>query len=235
LPRAVRDYDALELTARRPLTGGVAFTVSYLWTRLHGNFSGLSQSDEDGRVDPNVGRAYDNAFVMFDEKGRPVYGRLATDRPHQLKAQAVWRAPFGLSVGAFQFVGSGLPVTREVSVVEGFGYPVMYRGRLSDGRTPVLAQSDVYVQQDILVGRGSRLSIGLSVTNLFDADTVISKYPIETEAGYALDVAEDDFFAGRFDVAQAKADQGVATDARFLLPDHYQLPRTARLMLKWTF
>jgi len=44
LPKAVRDYDGVELAARRPLTNHWAFHVSYLWSRLDGNFSGLSQS-----------------------------------------------------------------------------------------------------------------------------------------------------------------------------------------------
>jgi hypothetical protein len=235
LPRAVRDYDAIEVGARRPLEHGWAFAATYLWSRLYGNYSGLSQSDENGRVSPNVGRTYDNPFVMFDEKARPVLGSLATDRPHQLKAHVVFQAPFRLSVGAFQFVGSGLPVTREVSVVPGSSFPLMYRGRVSDGRMPVLSQTDLYVQQDIKAWRRSRLSLGLSVTNVFDQDATISKYILETEQGFALEVSEEEFFAGRFDVRRGMTEQQIATDARFLLPDAYQLPRTARILLKWSF
>jgi len=236
LPKAVRDYDAVEVGARRLMNRGWAFAVSYLWSRLYGNYSGLSQSDENGRVDPNVGRVYDNAFVMFDEKARPVYGLLATDRPHQFKAQVVYQSPFRLSVGLFQILASGLPVTREVAVVAGSNFPMMYEGRLSDGRTPVLSQTDLYVQQDIGAGwRQSRFSIGFSVTNLFDQDAEISKYIIENEQGFAIAVTEDVFFAGQFDVHQAMAQQKINTDARFLLPNAFQAPRTARIMLKWSF
>jgi hypothetical protein len=235
LPKAVRDYDAVEIGARRLMTRRWAFAVSYLWSRLYGNYSGLSQSDEDGRVSPNVGRVYDNAFVMFDEKARPVYGLLATDRPHQLKANVVYEAPFRMSVGVYQFLASGLPVTREIAVVQGSNFPMMYLGRLSDGRTPALSQTDLYVQQDIGAWRNSRFSVGLSVTNLFDQDTVISKYIVKNEAGYAIGVTEDQFFAGQFDVDQAMAAQGINDDARFLLPNAYQAPRTARIMAKWSF
>jgi hypothetical protein len=235
LPKAVRDYDAVEMGARRPMTRGWAFSLSYLWSRLYGNYSGLSQSDENGRVAPNVGRVYDNAFVMFDEKARPVLGPLATDRPHQFKGMVIYETPFHLSAGVFQVVGSGLPVTREVAVVQGSNFPVMYRGRLSDGRTPTLSQTDVYVQQQLAVWRGTRLAIGLSVSNLFNQNATISKYSTETEASYAIDVTEEDFFAGRFDVKQSMAKQGINVDARFLLPNVYQPPRTARVMLRWIF
>jgi len=158
LPKAVRDYDALELSVRRPLGNRWAFDVGYLWSRLYGNYSGLSQSDENGRVSPNVARLYDYPLMMFDEKGRPVYGRLATDRPHQVKAHVVYAASFGLDVGAYQFVGSGLPVTREAAVLPPAFYPMQYLGRLSDGRTPVLSQTDLYVQQSVRLGarRASR-------------------------------------------------------------------------------
>jgi hypothetical protein len=147
----------------------------------------------------------------------------------------IYETPFHLSAGVFQVVGSGLPVTREVAVVQGSNFPVMYRGRLSDGRTPTLSQTDVYVQQQLAVWRGTRLAIGLSVSNLFNQNATISKYSTETEASYAIDVTEEDFFAGRFDVKQSMAKQGINVDARFLLPNVYQPPRTARVMLRWIF
>jgi hypothetical protein len=50
-----------------------------------------------------------------------------------------------------------------------------------------------------------------------------------------MNVTEEDFFAGRFDVHQAMAAQGVATDARFLMANGFQSPRTARVMVKWSF
>ena len=65
--------------------------VSYLLSRLYGNYSGLSQSDENGRTSPNVGRGYDYPSMMFTGGGTPCYGRLATDRPHQFKAQAIYQ------------------------------------------------------------------------------------------------------------------------------------------------
>ncbi len=34
--------------------------VSYLYSRLDGNYSGLASADENGRVSPNVNCYYDN-------------------------------------------------------------------------------------------------------------------------------------------------------------------------------
>ncbi len=235
LPKAVRDYDAVEVAVRRPLSGRWAFDLSYLWSRLRGNYSGLSQSDENGRVSPNVGRLYDYPATMFDQKGRPVYGRLATDRPHQLKGFVIYATPFGFSASVFESVASGLPVTREAAILPPSAYPMQYLGRLSDGRTPVLSQTDMYVQQDIDVGHRSRVSLGFGVANLFDQRTVTSKFGRETESGAALAFDEADLYAGRLDFARLFAEQSVLKDPRFLLANGYQAPRSARVMLKWSF
>ena len=85
LPIAVRDYDAIEVALRRPTANRWGFGLSYIWSRLFGNYSGLSQSDHNGSVLPNLGRDYDYPLIMFNEGGQPNYGRLATDRPHQVK------------------------------------------------------------------------------------------------------------------------------------------------------
>ena len=53
-----------------PRTGICA--TSYTWSRLYGNYSGLSQSDESGRTSPNVGRLLDHPTMMFDQHGQPV-------------------------------------------------------------------------------------------------------------------------------------------------------------------
>jgi hypothetical protein len=223
------------VSARRPLANHWALNVSYLWSRLYGNFSGLSQSDENGRVSPNVGRAYDYPAMMFDEKGRPVYGNLATDRPHQMKALVVYSAAFGLNVSVNQYVGTGLPVTREAAVLPPSYYPMQYLGRLSDGRTPMISQTDIYAQYDFAVTKGTRLSAGIGVSNLFNQDTVVSKFVTETETGAGITFNEADLYAGRLEFQQLMAQQNVLKDPRFLMANGYQAPRGARIMIKWTF
>jgi hypothetical protein len=235
LPKARRDYDAVELSVRKLLSDGWSLNASYVWSRLYGNMSGLSQSDEEGRVAPNVGRVYDYPAMMFDEQGQPVYGPLATDRPHQFKAFATYAWRFGLTASVFQFVGSGLPITREADILPPNLYPMMYRGRLSDGRTPVLSQTDVYLQQEFRLSSRARLSVGLGVTNLFNQDAVISVWPTETEYPYGIDFDEADLYAGRLDLAQLAVEQRVPRDMAFLWPQAYQAPRSAKAIVKVIF
>jgi cellobiose phosphorylase len=58
-PEAKRDYDSLEFVWNKLLANNWSLRTSYMWSRLYGNYSGLSQSDENGRTSPNVGRAFD--------------------------------------------------------------------------------------------------------------------------------------------------------------------------------
>ena len=69
LPKAQRDYDSVEFAFDKRLRSNWYLRSSYLWSRLYGNYSGLSQSDENGRTSPNVGRAWDYPMMMFDQHG----------------------------------------------------------------------------------------------------------------------------------------------------------------------
>jgi len=73
------------------------------------------------------------------------------------------------------------------------------------------------------------------VNNLFNQDTVTSKYLLETEQGAGLALNEGDYYAGLVDIQQLYVQQKVLKDPRFLLPNAFQGPRTARLMVRWSF
>ena len=103
-----------------------------------------------------------------------LYGRLATDRPHQVKAQFIYTAPFGVNVGVFQSIASGLPVSRYAVLLPGH-QPVFYAGRGSEGRTPALSQTDVSVQYVLPLGGNKRLTVGLNVLNLFNQAQGVSQ------------------------------------------------------------
>ena len=96
--------------------------------------------------------------MAFDENGQPVYGVLATDRPHQLKAHVLFDFAFGTSVGASWFGASGIPRTREAAFIPGNAFPVMYLGRNSDGRLPFFSQLDLYAQHLLRFGSKVRLT-----------------------------------------------------------------------------
>ena len=78
---------------QQTVVGQLAFLGSYTLSRLDGNYPGLASSDEIARVSPNVTRLFDGLVMAFDENGEPVYGRLNTDRPHQIKLLGIYQLP----------------------------------------------------------------------------------------------------------------------------------------------
>ena len=234
LPKAVRDYDSVELFLERRFADNWFLRGSYLWSRLQGNYSGLSQSDENGRTSPNVGRLFDYPMMMFQDGGEPALGPLPTDRPHQFKAQFIYRLPFGTSVGLNQYVASGLPVTREIGIYPPNTLPVQYLGRGSDGRTPAYSQTDVQVQHEFGFFGDRRLQLSLNVLNLFNQDTAIGRYSTYQYSGGVIP-DEDAFYFGRQTLAQLIASQNVPRDQRFLMDNAYQAPIQARFAVKFIF
>jgi len=104
MPKATREYDAVEIRANKRFTGNWYANVSYTWSRLYGNYSGLASSDEDlaqrvagvgttggGRTSPNVNRMFDEQEITWNSFGEAEFGRLQTDRPHTFKAFGAYR------------------------------------------------------------------------------------------------------------------------------------------------
>jgi hypothetical protein len=234
LPKPKRDYDSVEVFLDKRFASNWSLRTSYLWSRLYGNYSGLSQSDEQGRTSPNIGRLFDYPAMMFDQHGQPVFGPLATDRPHQFKAQFIYQFNFGTAVGLNEFVASGLPVSREIGILPTSNFPVNYLGRGSDGRTDVFSQTDLFVQHEIKLGGGRRLQFQANVLNLFNQEAATSKYSTYQKVD-GVDFDEADFYAGRLDFAQLISEQGVAVDPRFLQNNFFQAPIIARFGVKILF
>jgi hypothetical protein len=179
MPKAVRDYDAVELEATRRFTSALSVHASYTWSRLYGNYSGLANSDEViartvGRRSPNVNRSFDGLAQAFDQNLNATYGLLPTDRPHQLKVQATYTAPFGTTVGLNQYAGSGTPQTTEVNLYPSL--PFFPYGRGDMGRTPWLTQTDLTVQHELKLGSRYSVQFMVNVLNLFDQDTELYRW-----------------------------------------------------------
>jgi hypothetical protein len=234
-PKAVRDYDSVEAIYNRRLANNWALRLSYMWSRLNGNYSGLTQADEPGRSDPNVGRLFDYPILMFDQTGNATFGPLPTDRPHQFKGQAIYQFGFGMTAGVNAYLASGVPVTREAAFLPPNNFPVQYLGRGSDGRTPMFNQIDVNLVQDIKLGGDRRLQLMANFLNILGSDTATSRFPTETAAAQGVGVAmtEEQFFRG-FSGEQLVAAAG-ARDPRFLLDSQFQDPRQIRLGVRFIF
>jgi hypothetical protein len=232
-PRARRDYDAVELTLDKRMSGRWSGRLSYLWSRLYGNTAGIADPDFRS-VGPNVSPAWDHVFMPFGEDGQPVYGVLATDRTHQVKARLLYDLPFGTVVGASWYGVSGIPRSRRALFVPGGYYQVHYPGRGTEGRNPFLSRLDLQVQQRFHLGDKVDLTLMATVFNVFDQASATDSFPNELFQGQAVDISETDFFAG-FDTQQLIEEQGLVRDARFLMDWFYQPPRTIRLGMRLDF
>jgi len=233
-PEAVRDYDSVEFVWNKLLANNWSLRTSYMWSRLYGNYSGLSQSDENGRTSPNVGRAFDYPLMMFNQSGEAEYGLLGTDRPHQFKAQGLYIFPFGTSVGANFVASSGVPVTREIAVIPPNNFPMQYQGRVSDGRMPVYSQTDIFVQHEFRMGGGKRLQLSLNVLNLFNQETATNRNITYNDANGVL-FDEKSFYANGVNVEQLIKDQGIVRSPLFLKDSGFQGKLVGRFGVKFIF
>jgi hypothetical protein len=233
LPKPVRDYDSLEFAVERRFSGSWYLRAAYLWSRLEGNYSGLSQSDENGRTSPNVGRLFDYPVMMFQDGGGPALGPLATDRPHQFKTQFIYRFGFGTSIGLNEYIASGLPISRELGIYPTSNLPVQYLGRGSDGRTDILLNTDLQVAHDFRFG-DKGLRFDFTVFNLLDQDAAISAFSTyQAVNGVVPD--EFLFFTGQQTLESLIATQNVRRDPRFLQDNGFQAPISARFGVRFTF
>jgi hypothetical protein len=232
-PKARRDYDAVELTVDKRMSSRWGGRFSYLWSRLYGNTGGLSGPDYR-QLGPNVPATWDHPVMAFGEDGQPVDGPLATDRTHQIKAQLIYDFPFGTVVGASWYGASGIARSRRAAFLSGIGFPVHYRGRETDGRMPFASRLDLQLQHRIRLNDRMRLTLMATVFNLFDQATATDYRPVELFWGQHIDISEAEFFEG-FDTQQLIEEQGLVRDARFLMDQFFQPPRTIRLGVRLGF
>ena len=96
----MRDYDGIEIRLRKRLANRWSADVSYLYSNLRGNWSGIASSDEAvGSLQPNSGRSFNLLYYSYDAQGNVTVGPLGTDRPHQFKVQGTYDFPWGTTVG----------------------------------------------------------------------------------------------------------------------------------------
>ncbi len=233
-PKAVRDFDSVEFAFDKKYSDNWYLRAGYTWSRLYGNYSGLSQSDENGRTSPNVGRLWDYPLMMFQDGGKAALGPLATDRPHQFKTQFIYMFPFGTSVGVNEYVASGLPVSREIGIYAPNNLPVQYLGRGSDGRTPMFSQTDLLVQHGFKIAGSREVQLSLNVINLFNQRTAIGKYSTYHKTN-GVTPDETLFYTGRQNLADLIVSQNIVKDPRFLMDNAFQTPIQARIGVRFLF
>jgi hypothetical protein len=155
LPRATRDYTALEITLERAGPGPFTFLASYVLSRNRGNYTGVFATDN-----PGPGSYFDNGGPQFDLPQQLVNatGPLPNDRTHVVKFAGSYRTGFGLTVGASALVASGTPLSEYGSAVAGGGgWWTFVQPRGTAGRTPATWKLDLRLAYDALTPRGSRV------------------------------------------------------------------------------
>ena len=231
------------MTYEKRFANNWSLRAYYTLSRLEGNYSGLANSDEFGvwsqrqgvgtgaRQSPNVSRLYDSVLGFYDENGDHVYGRLPTDRTHQLGAQFLYTFNLGLNVGANQYLGSGTPISTVGTLPTGNEfYPY---GRGDPGDTSWIPQTDLTLYYTFNFGRNLGLSFGLTILNLFDEDTATTIWPLTARQDVPLTNAQ---VAQGFDYAAELAALGPsAWDTRYLMDNTIQLPREVRFTVKFEF
>jgi hypothetical protein len=203
--KAARSYDGLELRVTKSLDHNWFGMFSYTYSTLRGNYSGLTSTDladgGGGRNSPNNSRAFDETYFQYDAYGRSSSGPLGTDRPNTFKGYAYYQKPWAhkrasTSVGLFQTLYQGTPLSSYIDVGAAGGYPVYPEGRgkwanlvqdqstgditvtsVGTRRTPWYIQSDASLLQDVKINANNPaqvVSFGVTVQNLFNQRSVTS-------------------------------------------------------------
>ncbi|MGZ4731193.1 MAG: outer membrane beta-barrel protein [Terriglobales bacterium] len=193
-PVASRRYDGFEFRLTKTSSAKWFGALSYTYSRLYGNYSGLTATDISdgggGRQGSNTSRAFDEPFMSFDAHGKVIDGPEATDRPNAIKGFGYYRLKWWkveTLLGGYQVWYSGSPLASYASV---WGAPVFVEGRgnfvnvtrdpatgdfvlgsVTARRTPSFSQSDLSVINEMSVSKqNERLKLGFEVNilNLFN-------------------------------------------------------------------
>lgn len=198
---AARSYDGVEFRLTKSPSHHFAGMVSYTYSRLRGNYTGLTSSDvsdgqSGGRSSPNNSRAFDEPYFQFNAFGNSSSGLLPTDRPNTFKGYGYyelgWMRKFTTDFGIFQYLYSGSPITSYLDTGAGNGgwaVQAWNRGEYVDvtqdpttgfvtignphvRRTPWFTQTDFSITQNFKITESKAISFSVDATNLLNQRAV---------------------------------------------------------------
>jgi hypothetical protein len=205
-PKAIRNYDGLELRMTVAQTHGFSGMFSYTYSSLWGNYTGLTTTDQSdggvtGRNSPDTTRAFDEPFFYFGANGKSTNGHLPTDRPNVIKGLGYYTLPWKhqtTSIGLVENFLQGTPVGSYIDIggattgqdFEGtypFGRDQWVNatqdslGNITLGspylrRTPWFTQSDLSVSHEIKVGDHENISIEGNALNVLNQRAVVAYF-----------------------------------------------------------
>jgi hypothetical protein len=200
-PKAVRRYDGLETRFTYRHGSNWFAQVNYTFSRLHGNYSGLTDTDiadaNGGRHNANNNRSFDLPETQYTTSGKVTDGPLGTDRPNVLTMNGYYIMKWwGMAtrLGLTQMLAQGSPKSTCVPVYDSTSscqywdqrgtFANIHRdaatGNLvldsveKNARGPKFVQTDLNIGQDFNVSKSNeemKLSIEMNVTNLFNNNT----------------------------------------------------------------
>jgi hypothetical protein len=138
-----RNYDGVEFRLTKASSRHWSGMFSYTYSRLWGNYTGLTSSDQadggGGRNAPNNGRSFDEPFFSWNANGQSSSGLLPTDRPSTFKGYGYyefgWMRHFSTQLGIFQVLYQGSPMTSYLDA--GFAFPTGFNVPNAGGGFPV--------------------------------------------------------------------------------------------------
>ena len=221
--KASRRYDGAEFRfAKRPGAGKWFGSVSYTYSKLRGNYPGLTNTDPTdgtfGRHAPNNSRLFDLPTMTYLPNGKIDDGPLSTDRPNTATGYAYyvikWKGMetnLGLTQSAFQ----GTPLNSCLAVVgsssacqwaEGRGNfvrlsraangDIVSGGVVNDARTDPLIQTDFNLRHEIVVKENARIAFEATFINLFNQRAVESVYEFMINTNQLISPTRPSRFSG---------------------------------------
>ncbi|MFC1853074.1 TonB-dependent receptor domain-containing protein [candidate division CSSED10-310 bacterium] len=173
LDKPKREYTAVELTADKRFSNRYQFNLSYVWSRLWGNYEGLYDpyfTDVYCHFSPlgNIG-----SDDSEDIKKNIPEGYLYQDIRHRFKLHGAYAMDSGLTIGSLLTVQSGRPISALLQ--ENYVYGYSFEGaRGSEGRTPWLWQWDLHAEYS------PRLWHKVDTTVILDVFNVTNNNEIKT-------------------------------------------------------
>src|SRR5262249_6204257 len=89
MPKAKREYNALQLTASKRLSKSWLMMASYTYSQTKGNYAGLFSAD-NGQLDPNFTSWGDAPQLLINRNGP-----LPNDRPHIFRLDGFYEYAIG--------------------------------------------------------------------------------------------------------------------------------------------
>jgi hypothetical protein len=204
-PPAARSYDGLEFRLQKAVSNNWAGLVSYTYSHLRGNYTGLTSSDlsdggDGGRNSPNNSRAFDEPYFQYSANGQSSSGNLPTDRPNTIKGNAYyqlkWLGKFTTNFGIFQYLYQGSPNMSYTDVGLSYNaFPVKpfnwgkwadvtqspTTGQITVGaprtyRTPWYIQSDLQIDQEYRIKGSMSVKFAATATNALNQHSVTAIY-----------------------------------------------------------